>query len=121
MLGIAVFVVLVFPVYWMIATALKPDDEINGLEPTWFPLHPTLDHFRDAIARPYFWEAVKSSLIIVSVVVVASIALAFLAAVALAKYQFTGRKLFIVLMIGILMLPQVGLVIPLYVVLAATG
>ena len=44
--------------------------------------------------------------------------LAFLAAVALAKYRFTGRSLFVVLMIGILMLPQVGLVIPLYVVLA---
>ena len=44
--------------------------------------------------------------------------LAFLAAVALAKFRFTGRKLFIVLMIGILMLPQAGLIIPLYVVLA---
>jgi N,N'-diacetylchitobiose transport system permease protein len=44
--------------------------------------------------------------------------LAFLAAVALAKYRFTGNKAFIVLMIGILMLPQAGLVIPLYVVLA---
>ena len=47
-----------------------------------------------------------------------SMVLAFLAAIALAKYRFTGRKLFIVLMIGILMLPQVGLIIPLYVVLA---
>ena len=44
--------------------------------------------------------------------------IAFLAAVALAKYRFTGRKVFIVAMIGILMLPPVGLVIPLYVVLA---
>ena len=44
--------------------------------------------------------------------------LAFLAAVALAKFRFTGRKLFVVLVIGILMLPQAGLVIPLYVVLA---
>ena len=47
--------------------------------------------------------------------------LAFLAAVALAKYRFTGRKLFIVLMIGIQMLPAAGLVIPLYVVLARYG
>ena len=45
-------------------------------------------------------------------------ALAFLAAVALAKYRFTGRKLLIVLMIGIQMLPGAGLIIPLYVVLA---
>ena len=50
-----------------------------------------------------------------------SIVLAFFAAVALAKYRFTGRKLFIVLMIGILMLPPVGLIIPLYVVLARYG
>ena len=117
-LGLLVFAVLVFPVFWMISTAFKPDDEINSLTPTWFSPHPTLDHFRDAIARPYFWDIVKNSLIIVSVTVVLSIVLAFLAAVALAKYRFTGRKLFIVLMIGILMLPQVGLIIPLYVVLA---
>ena len=66
----------------------------------------------------YFWDAVKNSLIIVGVTVVLSIVLAFLAAIALAKYRFTGRSLFVVAMIGILMLPQVGLVIPLYVVLA---
>ena len=32
--------------------------------------------------------------------------LAFLAAVALAKFRFTGRRLFIVLLIGIQMLPR---------------
>ena len=109
---------LIFPVYWMVATAFKPDDEINSLTPTWFSLQPTFDHFRDAINRPYFWSSVKNSLIIVSATVALSMVLAFLAAVALAKFRFTGRKLFIVLMIGILMLPQAGLIIPLYVVLA---
>jgi N,N'-diacetylchitobiose transport system permease protein len=118
LLGVLVLVVMVFPVFWMISTALKPDDEINSLTPTWFPTDPTLDHFRDAINRPYFWESVKTSLIVVLVAVLFSIVLAFLAAVALAKYRFTGRRVFIVLMIGVLMLPQAGLVIPLYVVLA---
>jgi N,N'-diacetylchitobiose transport system permease protein len=102
----------------MISTAFKPTDEINSTEPTWFSLSPTLQHFRDAIARPYFWDIVQNSLIVVGVAVGASIVLAFLAAVALAKYRFTGRKLFMVVMIGILMLPPAGLVIPLYVVLA---
>jgi N,N'-diacetylchitobiose transport system permease protein len=118
LVGLAVFVLAVFPVFWMVSTAFKPDDEIFAVTPTWFPTDPTLQHFRDAIDRPYFWDGVKNSLIIVGVTVVCSIVLAFLAAVALAKYRFTGRSLFIVLMIGILMLPQVGLVIPLYVVLA---
>jgi N,N'-diacetylchitobiose transport system permease protein len=118
LVGLAVLVVLVFPVYWMISTAFKPEDEIISLSPTWFSLSPTLDHFRDALNRPYFWSSVKNSLIIVSVTVAAAMVLAFLAAVALAKFRFTGRKIFIVLMIGILMLPQAGLIIPLYVVLA---
>ena len=118
LLGLAIFVVMVFPVFWMISMALKPDDEINSATPTWFSFSPTLDHFRDAMDRPYFWDTVRNSLIIVSIAVLASIVIAFLAAVALAKYRFGGRKLLIVLMIGILMLPQAGLVIPLYVVLA---
>ena len=116
--GLAVFVVLVFPVFWMFSTAFKPDNEIHSSAPTWFSIHPTLQHFRDAMARPYFWDVVKNSLIVVGAVVLLSMVVAFLAAVALAKYRFTGNKLFVVLVIGILMLPQAGLVIPLYVVLA---
>jgi len=116
--ALAVLAVMIFPVYWMISTAFQPDDDINRLTPKWFPVHPTLKHFRDAIDRPYFWSSVVNSLIIVSFTVVVSIVLAFLAAVALAKFRFVGRKAFIVGLIGIQMLPQVGLVIPLYVVLA---
>ena len=116
--GIGVFVVMVFPVFWMISTAFKPDDQVNSVTPTWIPLHPTLKHFRDALARPYFWTDVKNSVIVVLVTVAIAMVLAFLAAIALSKYRFTGVKLFIVLMIGIQMLPAVGLIIPLYVVLA---
>jgi N,N'-diacetylchitobiose transport system permease protein len=118
LVGIAVFAVMVFPVFWMISTAFKPDDQIVSLNPTWVPLHPTLSHFRAAIARPYFWEDVKNSLIVVTTTVVIAVTLAFLAAIALARYRFRVRTLFIVLVIGIQMLPQAGLIIPLYVVLA---
>jgi N,N'-diacetylchitobiose transport system permease protein len=116
--GLAVFVVMVFPVFWMISTAFKPNEQIISLTPTWLPLHPTISHFTDAIHRPYFWADVKNSLIVVCTTVGISIVLAFLAAIALARYRFSGRKLFILLVIGIQMLPQVGLIIPLYVVLA---
>jgi N,N'-diacetylchitobiose transport system permease protein len=116
--AVVLFVFMVFPVFWMISTAFKPDDQIVSANPTWFSLHPTIAHFRAAIRTPFFWADVKNSLIIVCATVVISIALAFLAAIALAKYRFSGRRLFIVLMIGIQMLPQAGLIIPLYVVLA---
>jgi len=113
-----VFLVMVFPVFWMVSTAFKPGIEITSYTPHWIPSHPTLSHFADAINKPYFWDGVKNSLIVVSVVVALSIVLAFLAAVALAKFRFTGRRLFIVMVIAIQMLPANALIIPLYVVLA---
>ncbi|HET7572744.1 MAG TPA: carbohydrate ABC transporter permease [Gaiellaceae bacterium] len=116
--GLVLFAVMVFPVFWMISTAFKPTDEINRVTPAWLPEHPTAGHFRDALDRPYFWTDVKNSLIVVCVTVAIAMALAFLAAVALAKYRFSGRRLFVVLVIGIQMLPSAGLIIPLYVVLA---
>ena len=94
--------------------------DINSFNPTWFPFDGTLSHFRDAIAgsdHPFFWNAVENSLIVVGVTVGLSMVLAFLAAVALAKYRFSGRKMFIAFVIAIQMLPQTGLVIPLFVVL----
>jgi N,N'-diacetylchitobiose transport system permease protein len=102
----------------MISTSLKNTGQIYSFNPVWFPRHPTLNHFSAAVHRPYFWTDVKNSLIVVLVTVAIALALSFLAAVALGKYRFSGRKLFIVLVIGIQMLPQAGLIIPLYVVLA---
>ena len=115
----AVFAILVFPVFWMISDVIQAGRGDQQPHPDVALVRiPRSSHYRDAMSRPYSWADVKNSVIIVTVAVAASIVLAFLAAVALAKYRFTGRKLFIVLMIGILMLPQAGLIIPLYVVLA---
>ena len=78
-LGVAVFALMAFPVFWMISTAFKPTDEINSVTPTWFSAHPTLQHFRDALARPYFWTDVKNSVIVVLATVVIAVALSFVA------------------------------------------
>ncbi len=117
-LGLAVFFVMVFPVYWMVNTAFKPGNDILTLTPEWFPRHPTLINFSDAIHRPYFWTDVKNSLIIVAVVVALSLTLAFLAALALAKFRFYGRKAFIVIIFAVQMVPLNALIIPLYIALS---
>jgi N,N'-diacetylchitobiose transport system permease protein len=116
--GLAVFAVMIFPVYWMVATAFKRGSDVFADKPVWFPIHPTLSNFTDAIHRPHFWADVKNSLIIVGCVVAFSLVLAFLAALALAKFRFYGRKAFIVLIIGVQMIPLNALIIPIYLVLA---
>jgi N,N'-diacetylchitobiose transport system permease protein len=117
-LGLLVFLMMIFPVYWMVATALKPGSDIFANTPVWFPTHPTLSNFSAAIHRAYFWSSVKNSLIVVVAVVTISLVLAFLAALALAKFRFYGRKAFIVLVIGVQMVPLNALIIPIYLVLS---
>jgi N,N'-diacetylchitobiose transport system permease protein len=108
LLGLLVLAVMVFPVYWMVATAFKPGQQ-------------TLSNFRDAIQQPFFWNAVKNSLIVVSAVVALSVVLAFLASLALAKFHFYGRKAFIVLILGVQMVPLAALIIPLYILMSRLG
>ena len=121
LLGLLVFAVMVFPVYWMVATAFKPGQQILSYTPHWIPTSPTLSNFRDAIDQPFFWNAVKNSLIIVSSVVALSVVLAFLASLALAKFHFYGRKAFIVLILGVQMVPLAALIIPLYILMSRLG
>jgi N,N'-diacetylchitobiose transport system permease protein len=116
--GLLVFVVMIFPVYWMIATAFKSGDAIASLTPTWFPTHPTLANFRDAVSRPFFWSSVRNSVIVVVATVSFSLVVAFLAAVAIARFKFYGRKAMMVAIVLVQMIPLVALIIPMYVLLA---
>jgi len=66
---------------------------------------------------PFFWNDVANSLIIVGTVVIISVMLAFLAAVAVARFGFRGRTAFVLMLIGVQMVPLNALVIPIYLLL----
>jgi N,N'-diacetylchitobiose transport system permease protein len=121
LVALVVLLVMVFPVYWMVSTAFKPGQKILSYTPQWIPTHPTLSNFTDAVHQAFFWDAVKNSLIVVSVVVALSLVLAFFAALALAKFNFYGRKAFIVIILGVQMVPLAALIIPLYILMSRLG
>jgi N,N'-diacetylchitobiose transport system permease protein len=120
-IGVAVAGVMLFPIYWMVATAFKPGRDILRLTPKWFPDPFTLQNFQDAISRPYFLEDVKNSLIVVAVMLAISIAVAFLAAVGVARFGFKGRTAFLIMVIGVQLVPLNALIIPLYLMLDGVG
>ena len=119
--GVAVAVVMLFPIYWMVATAFKPGRDILSLTPKWIPAPFTLENFTDAISRPYFLEDVKNSVIVVAVMLVLGLTVAFLAAVGTARFGFKGRTAFLVMIIGVQMVPLNALIIPLYLMLDRAG
>ena len=120
-LGLIAFAVMIFPVYWMIATAFKPGRDILSFEPKFLPAPFTLANFGDALARPYFWSSVRSSLIVVLTVVAVSLLLAFAAAVGVARFGFRGRRAFLVMILVVQMVPLTALVIPIYLLFDSAG
>ena len=120
-IAVLILVVMLFPIYWMVSTAFKPGKEILSLTPVWFPSPVTLDNFRTAINVPFFWNDVVNSLTVVLSVVAISIALAFLAAVSVARFGFRGRTAFVVMVIAVQMVPLNALVIPMYLLLDKVG
>lgn len=106
-------------VFAVISTSFKRGIVIQTFSPKRFPSPATLQNFSDAIHRPYFREAGRNSLIVVSVIVTLSLVLAFLAA--LARFRFRGRRVFIVLIIAVQMVPLNALKIPLYISLSRVG
>jgi N,N'-diacetylchitobiose transport system permease protein len=120
-IGVAVAAVMLFPIYWMVATAFKPGRDILRLTPKWFPDPFTLQNFEDAISRPYFLEDVKNSLIVVAAMLAISLLVAFLAAVGVARFGFKGRTAFLIMVIGVQMVPLNALIIPLYLMLDGVG
>ncbi|HSS62264.1 MAG TPA: carbohydrate ABC transporter permease, partial [Candidatus Limnocylindrales bacterium] len=119
--GVLVAAVMLFPIYWMISTAFKPGRDILTLTPKWFPSPFTLQNFQDAIARPFFVDDVRNSLFIVAVMLALGLAIAFLAAVATARFGFRGRTAYLVMIIGVQMVPLNALIIPLYLTLDSVG
>ena len=115
--GLAVAAVMLFPIYWMVNTAFKPGRDILTLTPKWFPAPLTLDNFQDAIARPFFLDDVRNSLVIVGVMLALALVIAFLAAVATARFGFKGRNAYLLMIIGVQMVPLNALIIPLYLML----
>ncbi|GAX51243.1 carbohydrate ABC transporter permease [Streptomyces mirabilis] len=117
LLGLLVFVTAGFPVYWMLNTAFKPAKDAIDPDPSLFPTGLTLDNFRRALDIADFWGPVGRSLIVSLSVVVIGVVVGMLAALAISRFAFRGRKIVIVGILAVQMIPLVAMIIPVFLLL----
>ena len=113
--------VWIFPVYWMVNTAFKPRPEVMTTTPLFAPTHPTISNFVVAIVQSDFLINLRNSAIVVSVAVVLSILLGLFASAALSRFQFAGRRMIMVFILVVQMLPSTALLIPLFLIFNSVG
>jgi N,N'-diacetylchitobiose transport system permease protein len=117
--GIIVALVWIFPVYWMINSALLPNVVLQSRIPTFAPFGGSLDNFASVIQGGTFLPALGMSVVIAILVVGCCLLFAFLAALAISRFRFRGRKAFVLAILFIQMLPAEGLFIAQYKLMAS--
>lgn len=114
--AVLLFLFFVFPVYWMVTTAFKPDLDIISTTPVFVPFHGTMAHFTKALDAAGFWGLVRNSFVATVGAVLMSLVVALLAAFAVARMRFRGRKAFILLVMVAQMAPWEVMTISVYMI-----
>lgn len=120
-LAVVLGLIWVFPVYWMINSALLPKSYLESFTPTFFPVEASLGNFRAAIADGSFFTALGISTGVTLTAVFACLIFAFLAAIAISRFRFKGRTTFILAVLIVQMLPAEGLFIAQYKMMSTLG
>ncbi len=107
-----------FPIYWMLATSLRPNTEVFAFPPTLLPQTYTLEHYQNFIRNPQLLRYLGNSLLIASTTAISSLIVSTYAAYAFSKFRFTGRRSLMFLVLSAQMFPQALLLITLYLMFA---
>jgi sn-glycerol 3-phosphate transport system permease protein len=118
---IVVALVIVVPLFWILATSFKTRPEIYTRPAQWWPDPLIAGNYQELTSRIPFWDYLRNSLIITGLGSAAKIVLGVLSAFALSLMRFPGRNLVFVLILAALMVPNQITVISNYALIADLG
>jgi len=118
-LGASILVMI--PLYWMVATSIKPSAALGIFPPKLIPETPTIDPYLEALEQGPWIQWFINSFAVSLGATVLTLAVTTPAAYALSRRDFPGAKPFYVLFIGVLMIPAQILLIPMFVAFSRLG
>jgi N,N'-diacetylchitobiose transport system permease protein len=119
--AIAIAAIWAFPVYWMVNSSFLSTTTLTSLTPTFLPFGGSWDNFEAVLFNSGFLRALGWSGAITSVTLVVCIAFAFLAALAISRFRFRGRRSFVLAVLLVQMLPAEALFIAQYKLIAGVN
>ncbi len=114
-----IVVIAVFPFYYAILTSLEKGTAI--FEVNYLPIAFDLSNYRDVLTTGTFPRNLLNSVVVSTSVVVLSLFLAVTAAYALSRFNFRGRGLLLLTILGVSMFPQIAVLAGLFELVRFTG
>lgn len=118
---IPIFIYILFPMYWLISSALKPRAELFLIPPNLYPANPTISNIISLFTETQFPAGLLNSIVVSSGATATTIFLALLGGYGLARSNFKGRRNLARLILFTYMFPHVIIGIPLYLVYFRAG
>ncbi len=113
--------VFLFPIYWMVLTALAKPTELRKFPPQFIPKDPQWGTFSQLLAEHPFDIWFMNSLKIAIAVLVISLTVSVLAAYALSRFRLRGGQGMGLFILTAKMLPGTLIIIPFFVIFRSTG
>lgn len=114
-------IIVLFPLYWMFSTSIKPPLKIFSIPPSLIPPELTLKNYADLFVRVPFLNLFLNSAIITGGALAVGLSLGSLAAYGLSRYEFPGSRYFLGFVIISRMIPYVAFVIPIFLLTSDLG
>jgi multiple sugar transport system permease protein len=119
--AVAATLIVLLPLLIVVFTAFKPTSEVNAYPPTLLPSSLTWHNFDRIVNELPFVRLIVNSVLFAGGVTAFALVFDSLAAYALARMDFRGRRLLLIAIVASLMVPFQATLIPVYQVVSHLG
>lgn len=129
LLTLPILAFIYFPILWLVSASLSTRAEILAIPFRWIPQNPTFKHYLNILVPDASTSEVSRTIAITllnsfkvaSAVTIISLLVGSLAAYALVRIRFRYNNAILVGILGTRMIPEISLVIPLFILAARFG
>lgn len=111
----------VFPLYWLVVTALKTDVEVFLVPPSIVPMNPQWQNFPLATEYIPFWLYMWNTFAIAALTIIGTVTSCTFIAYGFARVRWPGRNIVFLIYLSTIMLPAQVTLIPLYITYRSLG
>ncbi len=109
-------ILILFPIAWMLSTALKSAPEVAQYPPKLLPEKPLFENFAIAWGKAPFTRYTTNTLIIVFFTIIGNVFVNSFVAYGFAKIDFAGKKFLFKIVLATMMIPGFVTLVPTYVI-----
>lgn len=118
---LALGLIMVFPLFWLVSTSLRPAPELLEIVPSLLPQHWTLDNYASAFAAAPFGTWLINSVVFATISTVFILLTSLVAGYILAKFKFPGNNFLFILILATAIVPFEIYLLPVFLEVQSLG